>query len=68
MNVDQEQVRVRPLCESPLVIFSVSATVAVLIGVLPHLWLNNPSWAFVVAGVLVGALIITVALAPGRKC
>ncbi|GLZ30296.1 hypothetical protein Lesp02_24860 [Lentzea sp. NBRC 105346] len=62
-----EQKRVRPLCESPLVIFSVCATVSVLIGVLPHLWMNHQSWAFVVAGTLVIALGLTVALAPGRK-
>lgn len=68
MTVEQKPVRSRPLCESPLVILSVSATVAVLIGVLPHLWLNNPSWAFVVAAVLVGAVVLTVAFAPGRKC
>lgn len=65
MNVQQK--RVRPLCESPLVILSVSATVAVMIGVLPHLWLTNNALMYVVAGTLVAALVITVALAPGRK-
>lgn len=68
MNVEQKPVRVRQLCESPLVILSVSATVAMLIGVLPHLWMNHVELAFVVAGVLVAALVITVALAPNRKC
>ena len=62
-----EQKPIRPVSESPFVIFSVCSAIAGLIGILPHLWMNHQSWAFVVAGTLVIALGLTVALAPGRK-
>ena len=62
-----EQKPVQQLCESPLVIMSVSALLAVLIGVLPALWGHSPALATGLASLLVLAFTITVKYAPNRK-
>lgn len=62
-----EQKPVQQLCESPLVILAVSASLAVLIGVLPVLWGHSPALASALAGLLVLAFAITVKYAPNRK-
>ena len=62
-----EQKPIRQWCESPLVIVGVSGFVAVLIGVLPKLWLHSPALATALALALVLAFAITVKYAPNRK-
>lgn len=62
-----EQKPVQQLCESPLVILGVSASLAVLIGALPVLWGHSPTLATGLASLLVLAFAITVKLAPNRK-
>lgn len=62
-----EQKPVQQLCESPLVIMGVSASVAVLIGVLPMMWGYSPALAAGLAALLVLAFAITVKYAPNRK-
>jgi hypothetical protein len=66
-TVTIEQKPVQQLCESPLVIMGVSASVAVLIGLLPVTWDYSPALASALAGVLVLAFAITVKYAPNRK-
>ena len=62
-----EQKPVQQLCESPLVILGVSASIAMLIGVLPMTWGYSPALAAALAGLLVLAFAITVKYAPNRK-
>ncbi|MFS8104849.1 hypothetical protein LFM09_47885 [Lentzea alba] len=62
-----EQKPVQQLCESPLVILGVSASLAVVIGVLPMLWGHSPTLATGLGALLVLAFAITVKLAPNRK-
>ncbi|NKE62122.1 hypothetical protein FXN61_37395 [Lentzea sp. PSKA42] len=62
-----EQKPVQQLCESPLVILGVSASLAVLIGVLPLMWSYSPALASALAAVPVLAFAITVKYAPNRK-
>lgn len=62
-----EQKPVQQLCESPLVILGVSASLAVLIGVLPVLWGHSPTLATALGALLVLAFAITVKYAPNRK-
>ncbi|WP_157984788.1 hypothetical protein [Lentzea terrae] len=62
-----EQKPVQQLCESPLLILGVSASVAVLIGVLPVTWGYSPALASALAALLVLAFAITVKYAPNRK-
>jgi hypothetical protein len=62
-----EQKPVQQLCESPLVILGVSASVAVAIGVLPLMWGYSPTLASALAALLVLAFAITVKYAPNRK-
>jgi hypothetical protein len=66
-TVTIEQKPGRQLCESPLVILGVSASVAVLIGVLPMTWGYSPPLAAALAALLVLAFAITVKYAPNRK-
>jgi hypothetical protein len=65
--VAMEQKPVQQLCESPLVISGVSASLAMAIGVLPLLWGHSPTAAAGLAALLVLAFAITVKLAPNRK-
>lgn len=62
-----EQKPVQQLCESPLVILGVSASIAVLIGVLPTAWGYSPALASALGALLVLAFAITVKYAPNRK-
>lgn len=62
-----EQKHVSQWCESPLVIMAVSASLAVVIGVLPLTWTYSPALASAIAGLLVLAFAITVKCAPNRK-
>ena len=62
-----EQKPVQQLCESPLVILGVSASLAVVIGVLPLTWGYSPALATAIATLLVAAFAITVKYAPNRK-
>ena len=62
-----EQKPVQQLCESPLVISGVSASLAVLIGLLPLTWGYSPALAAAVAALLVMAFAITIKYAPNRK-
>lgn len=62
-----EQKPVQQLCESPLVILGVSASLAVVIGVLPMLWGHSPTLATGLAALLVLGFAITIKLAPNRK-
>ncbi|MEV6714140.1 hypothetical protein AB0M48_19115 [Lentzea sp. NPDC051208] len=62
-----EQKPVQQLCESPLVISGVSASLAVLIGLLPLTWGYSPALASAVAALLVMAFAITIKYAPNRK-
>lgn len=62
-----EQKPVRQLCESPLLILGVSASVAVVIGLLPMTWGYSPMLASAIAAMLVLAFAITVKYAPNRK-
>jgi hypothetical protein len=66
-TVTIEQKPVQQLCESPLVILGVSASLAVVIGALPTLWGHSPALATGLASLLVLAFAITVKLAPNRK-
>jgi hypothetical protein len=65
--VTVEQKPVQQLCESPLLIMGVSASVAMLVGVLPMLWGYSPMLAAALGAVLVLAFAITVKYAPNRK-
>ncbi|NGY58465.1 hypothetical protein G7043_05885 [Lentzea sp. NEAU-D13] len=62
-----EQKPVQQLCESPLLILGVSASLAVVIGVLPVLWGHSPTLATALGALLVLAFAITVKFAPNRK-
>ena len=62
-----EQKPVQQLCESPLVILGVSASLAVLLGLLPLMWGYSPALAAALAVLLVLAFAITVKYAPNRK-
>ncbi|WP_434438594.1 hypothetical protein [Lentzea sp. E54] len=62
-----EQKPVQQLCESPLVILGVSASIGVVIGVLPLTWGYSPALASALAALLVVAFAITVKYAPNRK-
>jgi hypothetical protein len=62
-----EQKPVQQLCESPLVILGVSASLAVLIGILPMTWGYSPVLASGLGALLVVAFAITVKYAPNRK-
>ncbi|HEX8867294.1 MAG: hypothetical protein QOF58_5499 [Pseudonocardiales bacterium] len=62
-----EQKPVQQLCESPLVILGVSASLAVVIGLLPLLWDHSPTLAAALGALLVLAFAITVKYAPNRK-
>ena len=62
-----EQKPVQQLCESPLVILGVSASLAVVIGVLPLMWGYSPTLATGLAALLVLAFAITIKYAPNRK-
>lgn len=62
-----EQKPVQQLCESPLIILGVSASVAMLIGALPVLWGHSPTLATALGALLVLAFAITVKYAPNRK-
>ncbi|MFI6097382.1 hypothetical protein ACIA8G_17585 [Lentzea sp. NPDC051213] len=62
-----EQKPVQQLCESPLLILGVSASLAVVIGLLPMLWGHSPALATGLAALLVLALGITIKYAPNRK-
>lgn len=62
-----EQKPVQQMCESPLVILGVSASLAVAIGVLPLTWTYSPALAAALAALLVVAFAITVKYAPNRK-
>ncbi|MFD4642629.1 hypothetical protein ACFWN2_35330 [Lentzea sp. NPDC058436] len=62
-----EQKPVQQMCESPLVILGVSASLAVAIGVLPLTWGYSPALAAALAALLVLAFAITVKYAPNRK-
>lgn len=62
-----EQKPVQQLCESPLVILGVSASLAVMIGVLPMTWGYSPTLASALAALLVLTFAITVKYAPNRK-
>lgn len=62
-----EQKPVQQLCESPLLILGVSASLAVVIGVLPMMWGYSPALAAGLASLLVLAFAITVKYAPNRK-
>jgi hypothetical protein len=66
-TVTIEQKPVQQLCESPLVILGVSASLAVVIGVLPALWGHSPALATALGALLVLAFAITVKYAPNRK-
>jgi hypothetical protein len=65
--VTVEQKPVQQLCESPLVILGVSASLAVLLGVLPFVWGYSPALASALGVLLVLAFAITVKYAPNRK-
>jgi hypothetical protein len=62
-----EQKPAQQWCESPLVILGVSASLAVLIGILPLMWGYSPALAAALASLLVIAFAITVKYAPNRK-
>ncbi|MGW4206706.1 hypothetical protein ACWEIJ_01845 [Lentzea sp. NPDC004789] len=62
-----EQKPVQQLCESPLLILGVSASLAVAIGVLPMTWGYSPALASALGALLVLAFAITVKFAPNRR-
>ncbi|MEU0884026.1 hypothetical protein ABZ345_35980 [Lentzea sp. NPDC005914] len=62
-----EQKPGQQLCESPLVILGVSASLAVVIGVLPMTWGYSPTLAAALGALLVLAFAITVKYAPNRR-
>ncbi len=62
-----EQKPVQQWCESPLVILGVSASVAMVIGVLPLMWGYSPTLAAALGALLVLAFAITVKYAPNRR-
>lgn len=62
-----EQKPVQQWCESPLLILGVSASLAVVIGVLPALWGHSPALAAALGALLVLAFAITVKYAPNRR-
>jgi hypothetical protein len=62
-----EQKPVQQLCESPLLILAVSASLAVVLGVLPMMWGYSPALASALGALLVLAFAITVKCAPNRR-